>query len=77
MKRTEEFLNEDNIEETKAILNINKDVSKLNRYIKIKDDEKCALIIENTDFGINGKNKNDDKKLLKNINMKVKKRNIN
>ena len=56
MKRLESFLNEENIEETKEKLGEDEE-SKLNRYVKYRDDDQYSIIIENTDFGIKGKKK--------------------
>ena len=73
MKRIEEFLNEENIEETKGIIKDENETSKLNRYVKYRDDDQYSIIIENTDFGIKGKNKEENKILLNDINIKIKK----
>ena len=45
----------------------------LNRYVKYRDDDQYSIIIENTDFGIKGKKKEEDKVLLSDINLKIKK----
>ena len=76
MKRLEDFLNEENIEETKLKLIEEEEISKLNRYVKYRDDDQYSLIIENTDFGIKGKTKEEDKILLNDINIKIKKGSI-
>ncbi len=76
MKRLEDFLNEENIEETKGKLKDDNEISKLNRYVKYRDDDQYSLIIENTDFGIKGKTKEEDKILLSDINIKIKKGSI-
>ena len=75
MKRLESFLNEENIEETKEKLGEDEE-SKLNRYVKYRDDDQYSIIIENTDFGIKGKKKEEDKILLNDINIKIKKGSI-
>ena len=76
MKRLENFLNEENIEETKLKLTDDEEISKLNRYVKYRDDDQYSLIIENTDFGIKGHSKEEDKILLNDINIKIKKGSI-
>ena len=76
MKRLEDFLNEEDIEETKIKLKDEEDETKLNRYVKYRDDDQYSLIIENTDFGIKGKTKEEDKILLNDINIKIKKGSI-
>ena len=76
MKRLEDFLNEENIEETKGKLKQEEEASKLNRYVKYRDDDQYSIIIENTDFGIKGKTKEEDKILLNDINIKIKKGSI-
>ena len=76
MKRLEDFLNEENIEETKRKLKYDNEISKLNRYVKYRDDDQYSIIIENTDFGIKGKTKEEDKILLNDINIKIKKGSI-
>ena len=73
MKRLEDFLNEDNIEDTKGKLKDEEEEMKLNRYVKYRDDDQYSLIIENTDFGIKGNAKEQDKILLNDINIKIKK----
>jgi hypothetical protein len=75
MKRLEDFLNEENIEETKQKIGEDEE-SKLNRYVKYRDDDQYSIIIENTDFGIKGKKKEEDKILLNDINIKIKKGSI-
>ena len=72
MRRLEDFLNEENIEETKGKIAEDEEV-KLNRYVKYRDDDQYSIIIENTDFGIKGKTKEEDKILLNDINLKIKK----
>jgi ABC-type multidrug transport system fused ATPase/permease subunit len=76
MKRLEDFLNEENIEETKGKIKEEQEAAKLNRYIKYRDDDQYSIIIENTDFGIKGKKKEEDKILLNDINIKIKKGSI-
>ena len=76
MKRLEDFLNEEDIEETKRKLKgeeEEEETAKLNRYVKYRNDDQYSLIIENTDFGIKGKTKEEDKILLNDINIKIKK----
>ena len=68
-------MNEENIEETKEKLAEDEE-SKLNRYVKYRDDDQYSIIIENTDFGIKGKKKEEDKILLNDINIKIKKGSI-
>ena len=72
MKRLENFLDEENIEETKEKIG-EEDETKLNRYVRYRDDDQYSIIIENTDFGIKGKKKEEDKVLLNDINIKIKK----
>ena len=75
MKRLEDFLNEENIEETKEKIEEGEEC-KLNRYVRYRDDDQYSIIIENTDFGIKGKTKEEDKILLNDINIKIKKGSI-
>ena len=75
MKRLEDFLNEENIEETKQKIAEDEE-SKLNRYVRYRDDDQYSIIIENTDFGIKGKKKEEDKVLLSDVNIKIKKGSI-
>ena len=75
MRRLENFLNEENIEETKEKIEEDEEI-KLNRYVKYRDDDQYSIIIENTDFGIKGKKKEEDKILLSDINIKIKKGSI-
>ena len=75
MRRLEDFFNEENIEETKEKIGEDEEC-KLNRYVKYRDDDQYSIIIENTDFGIKGKKKEEDKILLNDINIKIKKGSI-
>ena len=71
MTRIENYLNEENINGKKE-LEEGEDKS----MSKSEDDDQYSIIIENTNFGIKGSNSNNDKILLHNINLKIKKGSI-